>query len=135
MMVTETRIRVRYGETDQMGVVYHGNYALYFEEARTDALRQIGVSYKNLEKAGVMMPVVQLVMNYKKPATYDELLTIRTTLKTLPTVKIVLDYEVFNEAGEFLSSGSSTLVFVDMKTQRPVKCPAELYEKFSTFFQ
>ncbi|MCU0440966.1 MAG: acyl-CoA thioesterase [Bacteroidia bacterium] len=135
MMVTETRIRVRYGETDQMGVVYHGNYALYFEEARTDALRQIGVSYKNLEKAGVMMPVVQLVMNYKKPATYDELLTIRTSLKTLPTVKIVLDYEVFNEVGEFLSSGSSTLVFVDMKTQRPVKCPAELYEKFSTFFK
>lgn len=134
MMVTETHIRVRYGETDQMGVVYHGNYALYFEEARTDALRQIGVSYKNLEKAGVMMPVVQLVMNYKKPATYDELLTVRTTLKALPTVKIILDYEVFNEAGEFLSSGSSTLVFVDMKTQRPVKCPDDLYEKFSTFF-
>jgi acyl-CoA thioester hydrolase len=134
MMVTETRIRVRYGETDQMGVVYHGNYALYFEEARTDALRQIGVSYKNLEKAGVMMPVVQLVINYKKPATYDELLTVRTTLKALPTVKIILDYEVFNEAGEFLSSGSSTLVFVDMKTQRPVKCPDDLYEKFSTFF-
>lgn len=134
MMVTETQIRVRYGETDQMGVVYHGNYALYFEEARTDALRKIGITYKSLEDEGVMMPVVNLCTDFKRPAKYDDLLTIRTTLRTLPTAKIVLEYEVFNESSQLLANGSSTLVFVDMKTNRPTRCPEHLYQKFATFF-
>lgn len=134
MMVTETKIRVRYGETDQMGVVYHGNYALYFEEARTDALRQIDVSYKNMEENGVMMPVVNLSMDYKRPAKYDDVLTIKTTLLELPSVKIILTYEVFNESNELLTTGSSTLVFVDMKTNRPTRCPEPLLLKFNRFF-
>lgn len=134
MMVTETLIRVRYGETDQMGVVYHGNYALYFEEARTDALRQIDVSYKTMEQEGIMMPVVNLTINYKKPAKYDDLLTIKTTLSELPTVKIVLHYEVFNEEKELLATGSSILVFVDIATQKPTRCPELLYQKFNQFF-
>lgn len=134
MMVTETNIRVRYGETDQMGVVYHGNYALYFEESRTDALRKIDITYKSLEEEGVMMPVVSLSTEFKRPAKYDDLLTIRTTMRELPTAKIVLDYEVLNEAGLLLATGSSTLVFVDMKTNRPTRCPDHLYQKFSTFF-
>jgi acyl-CoA thioester hydrolase len=134
MMITETKIRVRYGETDQMGVVYHGNYALYFEEARTEALRQIEITYKSLEDEGVMMPVVSLHYDFKRPAKYDDLLTIRTTMKELPTAKIVLDYEVFNEQQQLLSTGNSTLVFVDMKTNRPTRCPEHLYQKFSTFF-
>lgn len=134
MMITETQIRVRYGETDQMGVVYHGNYALYFEEARTNALRQIDVSYKNMENEGVMMPVVNLTVNYKQPAKYDDLLTIRTYLRSMPTIKIVLDYEVFNEAKELLTTGSSTLVFVDMATNKPTRCPEFLMQKFSQFF-
>jgi acyl-CoA thioester hydrolase len=134
MMVTETNIRVRYGETDQMGVVYHGNYALYFEESRTDALRKIDITYKSLEEEGVMMPVVSLNTEFKRPAKYDDLLTIRTTMRELPTAKIVLDYEVLNEAGLLLATGSSTLVFVDMKTNRPTRCPDHLYQKFSTFF-
>jgi acyl-CoA thioester hydrolase len=134
MMVTETKIRVRYGETDQMGVVYHGNYALYFEEARTNALRQIDVSYKNMEENGVMMPVVNLTMDYKRPAKYDDVLTIKTTLLELPSVKIILTYEVFNESNELLTTGSSTLVFVDMKTNRPTRCPEPLLLKFNRFF-
>ena len=133
-MVTETKIRVRYGETDQMGVVYHGNYALYFEEARTNALRQIDVSYKNMEENGVMMPVVNLTMDYKRPAKYDDVLTIKTTLLELPSVKIILTYEVFNESNELLTTGSSTLVFVDMKTNRPTRCPEPLLLKFNRFF-
>jgi acyl-CoA thioester hydrolase len=134
MMITETKIRVRYGETDQMGVVYHGNYALYFEEARTDALRQIGVTYKSMEASGVMMPVVNLTIDYKRPAKYDDLLTIKTTLRSLPTVKIVLEYEVFNEELTLLATGNSTLVFVDMITNKPVRCPESLYGQFSKFF-
>ncbi|MES2780903.1 MAG: thioesterase family protein [Bacteroidota bacterium] len=134
MMMTETKIRVRYGETDQMGVVYHGNYALYFEESRTAALRQIDITYKSLEEEGVMMPVVSLNTEFKRPAKYDDLLTIRTTMRDLPTAKIVLEYEVLNEAGQLLATGSSTLVFVDMKTNRPTRCPEHLYQKFSTFF-
>lgn len=134
MMITETQIRVRYGETDQMGVVYHGNYALYFEEARTSALRDIDITYKSLEDEGVMMPVVNLTIDYKRPAKYDDLLTIKTTMRELPTVKIVLAYEVFNEGQQLLATGSSTLVFVDMKTNRPTRCPEHLYEKFKQFF-
>lgn len=134
MMITETTIRVRYGETDQMGVVYHGNYALYFEEARTDALRKINITYKSLEEEGVMMPVVSLNTDFKRPAKYDDLLTIRTTMRELPTAKIVLEYEVLNEANQLLATGNSILVFVDMKTNRPTRCPEHLYLKFSTFF-
>lgn len=135
MMVTETKIRVRYGETDKMGVVYHGNYALYFEESRTDALRQIDITYKSLEEEGVMMPVVSLSTEFKRPAKYDDLLTIRTTMRELPTAKIVLEYEVLNEENILLATGSSKLVFVDMKTNRPTRCPEHLYQKFSTFFR
>jgi acyl-CoA thioester hydrolase len=133
-MKSETNIRVRYGETDQMGVVYHGNYALYFEEARTEALRQIDVTYKSLEAFGVMMPVVSLHIDYKRPAKYDDLLTIKTIMRELPTAKIVLAYEVLNEQGVLLATGSSTLVFMDMKTNRPTRCPEHLYQKFSAFF-
>jgi acyl-CoA thioester hydrolase len=134
MMITETQIRVRYGETDQMGVVYHGNYALYFEQARTEALRQIDVTYKSLEAFGVMMPVISIHVDFKRSAKYDDLLTIRTTMKELPTARITLDYEVLNEAGTLLATGNTSLVFMDVKTNRPTRCPEHLYQKFNTFF-
>jgi acyl-CoA thioester hydrolase len=134
MMTSQTQIRVRYGETDQMGVVYHGNYALYFEQARTEALRQIDITYKSLEEFGVMMPVVSLHTDFKRSAKYDDLLTIKSYLRELPTAKIVLDYEVFNEEGLLLATGNSTLVFMDKQTNRPVRCPEHLYQKFNVFF-
>lgn len=134
MMTSQTQIRVRYGETDQMGVVYHGNYALYFEQARTEALRQIDITYKSLEEFGVMMPVVSLHTDFKRSAKYDDLLTIKSYLRELPTAKIVLDYEVFNEEGLLLATGNSTLVFMDKQTNRPVRCPEHLYQKFNAFF-
>ena len=119
----QTQFRVRYSETDQMRVVYHGNYAQYFEVGRVEWLRNKGISYKWMEENGIMLPVVSLTMNYKKPARYDELLTLKTILKNRTTVKIEFDYELYNENGELLTTGNSILVFVDMKTGKPISPP------------
>jgi len=124
----QTQFRVRYSETDQMRVVYHGNYAQYFEVGRVEWLRNKGVSYKWMEENGIMLPVVSLTMNYKKPARYDELLTLKTILKNQTTVKIEFDYELYNESGELLTTGNSILVFVDMKTGKPVVPPTYVFE-------
>ena len=125
----EFKVRVRYSETDQMAVVYHGNYAQYFEMGRVEWLRNLGVSYKSMEEEGVMLPVVSLTMNYKKPARYDDLLTVRTILKKQESVKIEFDYEIKNEAGELLTTGNSILVFVNMKTGRPTLPPQYILDK------
>lgn len=124
----QTHFRVRYSETDQMRVVYHGNYAQYFEVGRVEWLRKLGISYKWMEENGIMLPVVSLTMNYKKPARYDELLTLKTILKKQTSVKIEFDYELYNESGELLTTGNSILVFVDMKTGRPIVPPAYIIE-------
>lgn len=124
----QTKIRVRYSETDQMRVVYHGNYAQYFEIGRVEWLRNKGVSYKWMEENGIMLPVVSLTINYKKPAHYDELLTLKTILKKQTTVKIEFDYELYNEKGELLTIGNSILVFVDMKTGKPIAPPTYIFE-------
>lgn len=125
----DVEIRVRYAETDQMGVVYHGNYAQFFEIGRVEWLRNQGVSYKWMEENGIMLPVVSLTMNYKKPAKYDDLLTIRTILKNLSSVKIEFDYEIRNQHGELLTTGYSMLVFVNMKTGRPTSPPDYILDK------
>ena len=122
-------VRVRYAETDQMGVVYHGNYAQYFEMGRVEWLRNMGVSYKWMEENGVMLPVVSMSMNYKKPARYDDLLTVKTILKSQTSVKIEFDYEIYNEENELLTTGYSMLVFVDIKTGRPMLPPDYVLEK------
>jgi acyl-CoA thioester hydrolase len=119
----QIQIRVRYSETDQMQVVYHGNYAQYFEMGRVEWLRNKGISYKWMEENGIMLPVVSLTMNYKKPARYDELLTLKTILKNRTSVKIDFDYELYNQEGELLTIANSILVFVDMKTGKPVSPP------------
>jgi acyl-CoA thioester hydrolase len=132
MKIHEIEVRVRYSETDQMGVVYHGNYAQYFEMGRVEWLRNIGISYKWMEENGIMLPVVSLTMNYKKPARYDDKLLVKTIFTKLSTVKIEFDYEIYNEQSELLTIASSTLVFVDMKTGRPTAPPnyiLELLEK------
>lgn len=127
----EFKVRVRYAETDQMGVVYHGNYAMYFEMGRVEWLRNLGLSYSFMEANGIMLPVVSLTMNYKKPARYDDLLTVRTVFKKQESVKIEFDYEIMNEAGELLTTGNSVLVFVNMKTGRPVLPPDYVLEKIN----
>lgn len=123
MKIDEIQIRVRYGETDQMGVVYHGNYALYLEMGRIEWLRKMGISYKEMEELGIMLPVVSLHVNYKKPARYDDLINVKTQLKNKPTAKIEFDYEITNEQGEILTTASTILVFVDKKTNRPTRAP------------
>lgn len=123
MKIYEFNVRVRYSETDQMGVVYHGNYAQYFEMGRVEWLRNIGISYKWMEENGVMLPVVSLTINYKKPARYDDLLRVKTIFKSQTSVKIEFDYEIYNEQDELLTIGNSILVFVNMKTGRPMAAP------------
>ena len=125
----QIKVRVRYAETDQMGVVYHGNYAQYFEMGRVEWLRNLGLSYRFMEENGIMLPVVNLTLNFKKPARYDDLLTIKTIFKKQESVKIEFDYEIYNESEELLTTGNSILVFVDMKTGRPVTPPDYVKEK------
>jgi acyl-CoA thioester hydrolase len=122
-------VRVRYAETDQMGVVYHGNYAQYFEMGRVEWLRNLGFSYKWMEENGIMLPVVSLSMNYKKPARYDDVLTVKTFLKSQTSVKIEFDYEIYNQNNELLTTGNSVLVFVDIKSGRPTLPPDYVIEK------
>ena len=131
MKIFEFKLRVRYSETDQMGVVYHGNYAQYFEMGRVEWLRNTGISYKWMEENGVMLPVVSLHINYKKPARYDDLLRVKTILKSQTSVKIEFDYEIYNEQNELLTIASSILVFVDMKTGRPMSPPQYVKDKIS----
>ena len=119
----EVQFRVRYGETDQMGVVYHRNYAQYFEIGRTEWLRKMGFSYKQMEAEGIMLPVISLTLNYKKSACYDDLLTVKTKLVKKPTAKIEFDYEILNENNEILTTGNSVLVFMDIHKNRPTRCP------------
>ena len=128
----EISFRVRYGETDQMGVVYHGNYPQYLEMGRVEWLRSLGISYREMEKSGIMLPVISLCVNYKKSALYDDLITVKTQLKKIPLVKIEFDYEISNEAGEILATANTVLAFIDMKTNRPIKCPDYILEKIKT---
>jgi acyl-CoA thioester hydrolase len=119
----KVQVRVRYGETDQMGVVYHGSYVPYFEIGRVEWLRNKGVSYKKLEESGVALPIVSMHLNYKKPARYDDLLTITTTLKKYSGVKIEFDCEISNEIDELLTTAHFILVFVDTKNGKPIVPP------------
>ncbi len=123
--------RVRYAETDKMGVVYHGNYAQYFELGRTELLRSLGVTYKDMENNGIMLPVISLISNFKKSALYDDLLTVKTLLKKKPLVKIEFDYEITNENGELITTGTSVLAFMNMKTGKPIVCPEYLLKKLN----
>ncbi|PQB06374.1 thioesterase [Polaribacter filamentus] len=123
MTKSSTKTRVRYSETDQMGVVYHGNYAQYFELGRTEWLRKLGVTYKDMEISGIMLPVISLNCNFIKSAIYDDVLTIETFLKKEPMVKIEFEYKVINQNDEIICTGSSVLAFMNMKTMKPTRCP------------
>lgn len=129
MKITEIDIRVRYSETDQMGVVYHGNYAQYFEMGRVEWLRNLGISYKKLEEEGVMLPVISLSIEYKKPALYDELLKLRTMFRKCSGVRIEFEYELLNEQGELLTTATSVLVFMNASTRRPIGVPDTVKER------
>ena len=122
----KTQMKVRYAETDQMGVVHHGNYAQYFEIARLEWLTALGFSYKKMEEQGVMLPVVSLSTQFKKPAYFDDELTITTTIKQLPNVRIEFCYKIENQNKELLTTGETVLVFMNSATRKPIKCPENL---------
>jgi acyl-CoA thioester hydrolase len=125
----ETKIRVRYGETDQMSFVYYGVYAQYYEVGRVELLRSLGLSYKEIEAMGFALPVVNMNIKYKKPAFYDDDLTIRTTIKEFPSAKITFHYETLNEKGELLNVGEVILVFINKKTGKPCFAPEVIMNK------
>lgn len=133
MFVHSSHLRIRYSETDQMGYCYYGNYAQFFEIGRVETLRAIGISYKELEEIGIMLPVVELNVKYIKPALYDDLIEIRTYLKTVPRVKIEFDYEIYNEQKELLTKGYTSLVFISSETMKPIMAPEDLIKKIAAY--
>ena len=130
----KTKVRVRYGETDQMGFVYYGVYAQYFEVGRVELLRSLGVSYKSLEEEGYFLPVVNFEIQYKKPALYDDELIIKTTIKEMPSARIVFYYETFNMGNELLNTAKVVLVFIDKSTKKPCLPPDILTYKLKEKF-
>jgi acyl-CoA thioester hydrolase len=135
MFESVTQIRVRYAETDQMNVVYHGNYAQYFEVARAEAIRNLGFTYKDMEKLGTYMPITELHCKFLRPAHYDDLLSIKLMLKELPADhRIIFDHEVYNEAGQLLTIGKVVLYFMEAATRQKTNMPIQMAEKLLPFF-
>ncbi len=136
MIKAETKIRVRYGETDQMGYAYYGVYAQYYEVGRVEAMRKIGYSYKEVEEKGILLPVVNFSINYKKPAYYDDEVTVVTFIKEMPTgVKLPFVYECYNQKGELLNTGEVTLVFIQKSTNKPTAVPDWFSTALKPFFK
>ena len=131
MYTHKTKLRVRYGETDQMKYAYYGVYAQYFEVGRVELLRSLGITYKELEELGFALPVVNYNIDYKKPAFYDDELTIETTIKEPPSIKIIFNYKTLNQKGEVLNTAETTLVFVNKETGIPCMSPEILTTKFN----
>jgi acyl-CoA thioester hydrolase len=135
MFQNATKIRVRYGETDQMGYMYYGNYAEFFEVGRVEMLRSLGLTYSGMEASGIMMPVLEMHCKYLKPARYDEEITVNVTMAKMPGVKIHFKYELFNEKQELIHVGETLLAFINMTTNRPCLPPQEFIDKLKPFFE
>jgi acyl-CoA thioester hydrolase len=133
MVNHEVQIRVRYAETDKMGYVYYGNYATYLEVARVETFRHIGFSYKELEDAGTMMPVLEYKNKFLKPARYDDMLLIKVYIKNKPSARILFEYEIFNQEGVLLSIAETTLVFVNSQSGKPC-LPPKLFEELTASY-
>ena len=134
MFKNQTSLRVRYAETDRMGYVYYGNYAGYYEVGRVEALRSLGMSYREMEDSGIMLPVLNYSIKYYKPSFYDDLLTIETIIPELPSTRIKFQYKMYNTDGVLLNEGETTLVFVNTKTGKPCQAPIEFLDKIKPFF-
>ena len=135
MISSEVKYRVIYRDTDKMGVVYHANYIAFYEIARTEMFRSLGIPYSELEKMGVMTPIVEVESKYKAPAYYDDLLTIRATIKELPAAKMDVEYEVFNEQGTLINTGRTLLGYVNMERLRPCRAPQVLIDRLRPHFE
>jgi len=135
MYKSETTVRVRYGETDQMGYVYYGIYAMYYEVARVESLRQLGLTYKEIEAMGIIMPVLENRSRFIAPGRYDEELRIVTTLREKPSVRIKFEYEIFNSENTLIHQGETSLAFVDKATNRPCRPPDAMQKVLEPFFK
>lgn len=135
MIHTTHSIRVRYGETDPMKYVYYGNYAEYFEVARVELFRTLGISYDEIEKRGIFLPVSEYKIKYIRPGLYDQLLEIHTYIKKIPGVKIEFEYEIYNEDKVKITEASTTLFFLDAQTNKIVRCPDFLLELINENWQ
>lgn len=134
MFTSESTIRVRYGETDKMGYLYYGHYPEYFEVSRTDMIRLFGLTYKEIEDHGIIMPVRSLKVDFKLPARYDDLLVVRSSLKELPVIKLDIDYEVINAQNQLICTGNTILAFVDIHTGRPRRAPDFFIQAVEKYF-
>lgn len=134
MLVNESVVRVRYGETDKMGVVYYGNYALYYEVGRTDLMRKFGIAYSDLEKIGIQLPVLSMESEYIRSAFYDEELVIKTFVKELPLARIKFYYELYNKENLLVNKGSTTLVFYDVQLKKPIRAPGFFVDNIKVYF-
>ena len=133
MLIHETQLRVQYYETDQMGVVHHSNYIRYFEVGRTELMRNIGLSYKEVEDSGTVMPIATVEVRYFFPARYDEILSIKSAIKEMPKARMMVYYEIYNEQGKLLADGSTTLAFVSKETGRPQRAPEAMIAVLSQY--
>ena len=136
MYTSTTQIRIHYALTDQMGVVYYGNYAQFYEIGRTETIRQLGFTYKDIEAMGIIMPVVETQSSFIRPAKYDDLITVKTIVKEMPTLHSISFFtEIYNEAKKLLNTGTTTLFFIEKVGMKKVKMPLELEEKLKIFFE
>lgn len=135
MIVTETKIRVYYQDTDQMGVVYYGNYARYYEIGRTEMIRDLGFTYRKMEEMNIILPARSLKINYLKPAYYDDLLTVKTIIETIPKVKFPIRTEIYNEKGELINFGETLLAFMNSVTNKPISAPKYFIDRMTEIFR
>ncbi len=134
MFVHSTKIRVRYADTDQMGYMYYGNYAEFYEVGRVEMLRSLGLTYKSMEDSGIIMPVTELKCKYIKPALYDEEITVKVVMEAMPSVRIHFRYELFNEREELINLGETMLVFINQEKNRPCLPPDDFLDKIKIHF-
>ncbi len=135
MLEDNINIRVRYADTDQMGFVYYGNYAKYYEIARVELFRNIGLTYKSLEEMGIGMPVIEMKTNFIMPAKYDEKLVVNIKIPELPKLKITFFYEIFNDKNELINTGETILTFINLLTGKPKRVPSIMKDKLSKYFE
>ena len=135
MISNDIQIRVLYRDTDKMGVVYHANYIVFYEAARNELFRSINLPYSDLEALNIAMPVTEVTSHYKAPAFYDDLLTVRATVKELPSVRMIVEYEVFNEKGELLNTGTTVLGYLNMDRKRPCRAPEQFMKRLAKYFE
>jgi acyl-CoA thioester hydrolase len=123
LITFSTQTRVRYKDTDQMGIMHHSNYVVLYETARTEWLREMGLTYAEIERRGVMSPIIEVHSRFLYPAFYDEMLTIKVSMQEMPAARLIIDSEVYNEAGKLINTGSLTLGFMHSSTRRPCRAP------------